>query len=171
MPPMYDPEQVRPMWEELARVGVRPVTTPEEVDQVLQKKEGTVLCVVNSVCGCAAGNARPGAMLALQNETIPDDLITVFAGMDTEAVAQARSYMTQVQPSSPSIALFKDGAPIFIMERRHIEQMTAVEIANHLVEAFNKFCSRKGPSVPKEVYEGEEPVRICGSTIDRIESN
>jgi putative YphP/YqiW family bacilliredoxin len=167
---MYDPEQVRPMWEELARVGIRPATTPEDVDSVLGKKEGTALCVVNSVCGCAAGNARPGAMLALQNETIPDDLITVFAGMDTEAVAQARGYMAQVPPSSPCIALFKDGAPIFVMERRHIEQMTAIDIANHLVEAFNKFCARKGPSVPREVYESEDPVHICGSTVDRVDN-
>ena len=170
MPPMYDPEQVRPMWEELARVGIRPATTAEEVDSVLSKKEGTALCVVNSVCGCAAGNARPGAMLALQNETIPDDLFTVFAGMDAEAVAQARGYMTQVAPSSPCIALFKDGSPIFIMERRHIEQMTAIDIANHLVDAFNKFCTRKGPSVPREVYESEDPVQICGSTIDRVDN-
>lgn len=169
MPPMYDPEQVRPMWEELARVGVRPVTTAEAVDQVLQKQEGTVLCVVNSVCGCAAGNARPGVMLALQHEKIPDDLITVFAGMDTEAVAQARGYMSQVPPSSPCIALFKDGAPIFVMERRHIEQMTAIDIANHLAEAFGKYCGRQGPSVPREVFESEAPVQICGSTIDRVE--
>src|SRR5690554_49596 len=107
MPPLYDPEQVRPMWEELANVGVKPLTTAEDVDKVLGKKEGTVLCIVNSVCGCAAGGARPGASLSLQNELIPDELVTVFAGMDQEAVAQARSYMDQIPPSSPCIAVFK----------------------------------------------------------------
>src|SRR6187402_376377 len=88
MPSIYDPEQVRPMWEELANVGVRPLTTPEAVDEVLTKTSGTVLCVVNSVCGCAAGGARPGVTLALQGDIIPDELVTVFAGMDQEAVAK-----------------------------------------------------------------------------------
>ena len=90
MPPIYDPEQVRPMWEELANIGVKPLTTAEDVDTVLGKDSGTVLCVVNSVCGCAAGSARPGISLALQNEKIPDELVTVFAGMEQEAVGKAR---------------------------------------------------------------------------------
>jgi len=165
MPPLYDPEQVKPMWEELSNVGVKPLTTAEDVDSMLGKKEGTVLCVVNSVCGCAAGGARPGVTLALQNDLIPDELVTVFAGMDQEAVAQARGYMTQVQPSSPCIALFKDGLPIHILERRHIERMTAIDIANNLREVFDDTCERKGPSVPREVFEGNEHVDTCGSSI------
>ncbi len=165
MPPLYDPEQVRPMWEELANVGIKPLTTLEDVDAVLGKKEGTVLCVVNSVCGCAAGGARPGASLSLQNEVIPDELVTVFAGMDQEAVAEARAYMDQIPPSSPCIAVFKDGTPIHVLERRHIERMTAIDIANNLSEVYNKICIRKGPSVPKEVFEGNDHVDTCGSSI------
>jgi len=171
MPPIYDPVQVRPMWEELANVGVRPLTTPEEVDQVIPNNPGTVLCVVNSVCGCAAGNARPGVCLALQNEVIPDELVTVFAGMDQEAVAQARGYMSQVPPSSPCIAIFKEGKPVFVMERRHIERMSALNIANALIGAFNELCTRKGPSVAPEVFEQNEHKEICGSSLDRFPSN
>lgn len=165
MPPLYDPEQVRPMWEELANVGVRPLTTSEEVDQVLQKTEGTTLVVVNSVCGCAAGGARPGVTLALQNEIIPDELVTVFAGMDQEAVSRARGYMSGVQPSSPCIALFKDGKPVHVLERRHIERMNALAIADNLREVFAKTCSRKGPSVPPDVFDANEHVEACGSSI------
>jgi putative YphP/YqiW family bacilliredoxin len=171
MPPMYDPEQVRPMWEELQNVGVRPLTTPEAVDEVLGKDEGTVLCVVNSVCGCAAGGARPGVSLALQADVIPDELVTVFAGMDREAVDQARGYMSQAQPSSPCIALFKDGKALHVLERRHIERMTAVDIANNLKQVFAENCSRKGPSVSPEVFEGNEHVDQCGSTVGRYEGN
>lgn len=167
MPPLYDPEMVRPMWEELVAVGIRPLTTPQEVDEVLSKKSGTVLCVVNSVCGCAAGGARPGVMLALQNDRIPDQLVTVFAGMDTEATARAREYMPNIPPSSPCIALFKDGAPYFVMERRHIEGYSAVDIANRLVAVFNEVCTRPGPSIPREEFEKIQPVEICGSSIPR----
>jgi putative YphP/YqiW family bacilliredoxin len=123
MPPMYDPEAVRPMWEELVAVGIQPLTTPEEVDAVLGEKTGSTLVVLNSVCGCAAGNCRPGVMLALQNERIPDRLVTVFAGMDTEAVQQARGYF-DFQPSSPNVVLFKDGAPVMALQRFHIERMS-----------------------------------------------
>ncbi|MBP8128376.1 MAG: BrxA/BrxB family bacilliredoxin [Candidatus Hydrogenedentes bacterium] len=165
MPPLYDPEQVRPMWEELARVGITPVTTPGGVDEAIGNNEGTVLCVINSVCGCAAGNARPGVCLALQSDVIPDVMITVFAGMDTEATARARSYMPDVAPSSPCIALFKNGKPLRVFERRHIEDMTAVEIANQLQAVFREHCTRRGPSVPREVYEANEPARVCGSTL------
>jgi len=165
MPPLYNPEQVRPMWEELANVGVRPLTTAEDVDAVLGKKEGTVLCIVNSVCGCAAGNARPGATLALQSEKIPDELVTVFAGMDQEAVAQARGYMTEVPPSSPCIAVFKDGRPLHVLERRHIETMTAVDIANNLTQVFGQHCDRPGPSVTPEEFEKNKSVKACGSTL------
>ncbi len=164
MPPLYDPEQVRPMWEELANIGVKPLTTPEAVDEFM-KHEGTALCVVNSVCGCAAGGARPGVGLALQNTRIPDQLGTVFAGMDQEAVAQARGYMPEVAPSSPCIALFKGGKPIHVLERRHIERMTALDIANNLKQVFDETCEAEGPSVPKEVFEGNSHVDACGSSI------
>jgi putative YphP/YqiW family bacilliredoxin len=164
MPPVYDPEAVRPMWEELVQVGIRPLTTPEEVDEVLGKTDQTTLLVINSVCGCAAGGCRPGVMLALQNDIIPDNLVTVFAGMDTEATQRAREY-TDFPPSSPNAILFKDGKPVFVLERRHIERMTPVEIGNALIEAFNKHCSAKGPSVPREVFEGIEPTQRCSSTI------
>ena len=168
MPPMYDPQQVRPMWEELAKVGVRPLTTSEEVDAVLKNSTGTVLCVVNSVCGCAAGGARPGVTLSLQNDLIPDELVTVFAGMDTEATQRARGYMTDIVPSSPCIAIFKDGKPAHVLERRHIERMNALAIANNLTEAYNKLCSRQGPSVSREVFEGVESPQVCGSTLTRM---
>ena len=171
MPSLSDPVQVRPMWEELANVGVRPLTTADDVDAVLAKKEGTVLCVVNSVCGCAAGGARPGVTLSLQNDIIPDELVTVFAGMDQEAVAKARGYMAQVQPSSPCIALFKDGQPVHVLERRHIERMSAVDIANNLSQAYNATCGRKGPSVPPEVFEGNQSVKACGSSIAPYSGN
>ena len=171
MPPMYDPEQVRPMWEELQNVGIRPLKSPEEVDEVIGKEQGTVLCVINSVCGCAAGNARPGVTLALQADLIPDELVTVFAGMDKEAVDKARGYMDQIQPSSPCIAVFKEGKPLHVLERRHIERMTAVDIANNLTQVFAENCSRQGPSVPSDVFEGNEHVDTCGSSIGRYEGN
>lgn len=171
MPPLYDPEMTRAMWEELANVGVRPLTTADDVDAVLSKTEGTVLCVVNSVCGCAAGGARPGVCLSLQNEVIPDELVTVFAGMDQEAVAKARGYMTNIPPSSPCIALFKDGKPVHVLERRHIERMTALDIANNLTQAYGQLCTRKGPSVPAEVFENNEHVDVCGSSIPPYSGN
>jgi putative YphP/YqiW family bacilliredoxin len=165
MPPLYDPEAVRPMWEELSQVGIRPLTTAEEVDEVLGRSDETTLLVINSVCGCAAGGCRPGVMLALQNDIIPDNLVTVFAGMDQEATQRARTYMEGIPPSSPNAVLFKGGKPVVALERRHIERMTPVDIANTLVAAFNEHCSRKGPSVPREVFEEVEPVRRCSSTI------
>lgn len=171
MPPLYDPVQVQPMWEELANVGIKPLNTAEEVDQALKEATGTTLCVVNSVCGCAAGNARPGVCLALQNDLIPDDLVTVFAGMDQEAVAQARSYMSEVPPSSPCIAIFKEGKPVFVMERRHIERMSAMDIANALSGAFNELCTRKGPSVSPEVFAKNEHADVCGSSLDPYSGN
>lgn len=167
MPPMYDPVQVRPMWEELARVGVRPLTTPEEVDAVINEDSTTVLCVINSVCGCAAGGARPGVALALQNDIIPDELVTVFAGMDQEAVARVREKMVGVRPSSPCIALFEKGKPTYVIERQHIERMTPVDIANALGKIFAEKCTRKGPSVSREVFESNAHVDTCGSSLAR----
>ncbi len=165
MPPLYDPEAVRPMWEELAHVGVKPVTMPEEVDQLMAEKEGTTLIVINSVCGCAAGGCRPGVGAALQNEVIPDRLVTVFAGVDTEAVQRVREYLEGMPPSSPNVVLFKDGKLAHMLHRQDIEQMTAVDVANDLIKAFNEHCNAEGPSVPRDVYEKTAHAQQCGSTI------
>jgi putative YphP/YqiW family bacilliredoxin len=164
MQPMYDPESVRPMWEELAKCGVTPLKSAADVDAAVAKA-GTTLVVVNSVCGCAAGGARPGVTKALQNSIIPDQLTTVFAGVDMEAVARARELMPTVRPSSPSVAIFKDGAPIYVLERRQIERMSATDIAAELARAFAEHCTRQGPSVPPEVYGQVVHARQCGSSI------
>jgi len=164
MPPIYDLEMVKPMEEELTKVGVEPLRSPEAGDEAL-RAPGTTLLVINSVCGCAAGSCRPGVMAALQNEKIPDHLRTVFAGVDTEAVDRVRELMADVPPSSPNIALFKDGSLVGILERRHIEMMSAMDIANALTKVFNEECTRQGPSVPKEVLENHDQVDVCGSTI------
>jgi putative YphP/YqiW family bacilliredoxin len=161
---MYDPESVRPMWEELSQCGVTPLKSAADVDAAVAKP-GTTLVVVNSVCGCAAGGARPGVTKALQNSVIPDQLTTVFAGVDMEAVARARELMPTVRPSSPSVAIFKDGAPIYVLERRQIERMNASDIAAELARAFAEYCTRQGPSVPPEVYGQVVHARQCGSSI------
>ncbi|GMU91741.1 MAG: UPF0403 protein [Candidatus Hydrogenedentota bacterium] len=172
MPPIYDPEAVRPMWEELAAVGITPLHTPEEVDAAIgSDAQGTALLVVNSVCGCAAGGCRPGVMLALQHDVIPDRLVTVFAGVDTEATQRARELMPQIPPSSPCIVLFKDGKPTHALQRAHIERMTPVDIANALREIFTKECTRQGPSIPSEEFQKIEPVQQCGSTIPLYQGN
>src|SRR5579864_2006778 len=114
MQPTYDPESVRPMWEELAQCGVTPLKSAADVDAAVANP-GTTLVVVNSVCGCAAGGARPGVTKALQNSVIPDHLTTVFAGIDMEATARARELMPNVLPSSPSVAIFKDGTPVYVL--------------------------------------------------------
>lgn len=161
----YDAEAVRPMWEELAAVGIKPLTSPEEVDEFIKNKQGTTLLFINSVCGCSAGNARPGVMQALQNSIIPDHLATVFAGVDLDATNRAREYMQDIQPSSPFIALFKDGNLILTIPRHHIEQMDKDQVAQVLINAFEEHCSAKGPSVSPEIYESIRPVKQCGSTI------
>ncbi len=171
MPPIYDPEMCKPMEMELTNVGVTALRTPQDVDRALLKTPGTSLLVINSVCGCAAGNCRPGVTLALQNNKIPDNLFTVFAGLDTEAVQRARELMTGVQPSSPSIALFKDGQLIGMLERRHIERMSAIDIGNALTKVFNEQCERPGPSVSRETFEQNEHVQRCGSTIPLYQGN
>lgn len=165
MPPRYDPREVQPMVEELTNLGLKSLTQPGDVEELVLNRPGTALIVVNSVCGCAAGTCRPGVALALQNALIPDNLGTVFAGMDTESVERARELMTNVPPSSPAIALFKDGKLIGMMERKHIEQMTAVDIGTALTKAFDEHCTRKGPSVSPEVFESNETVERCGSSI------
>jgi putative YphP/YqiW family bacilliredoxin len=137
---MYDPEMVRPMREELTRLGFEELRTPEEVDTVLSRERAPTLVVVNSVCGCAARNARPAAALALQHAPKPARLVTVFAGQDADATARARSYFTGYAPSSPQIALLKEGQVVFILERRNIEGRNARDIAADLTAAFDQFC-------------------------------
>lgn len=136
---MYPPELVAPMKEELTAVGFQDVTTPAVLDEVIAK-QGTTLVVVNSVCGCAAANARPAAKMAINNDKKPNQLVTVFAGVDKEAVEQARKYMLPYPPSSPSMGLFKDGKLVHFIERHHIEGRPAEMIAENLVEAFNEYC-------------------------------
>jgi putative YphP/YqiW family bacilliredoxin len=136
---MYPPELVAPMKEELTSVGFKELITATDVDEQM-KKEGTTLVMVNSVCGCAAGNARPAARMAASHSKIPTHLTTVFAGVDADAVQQARNYMLPYPPSSPSIALFKDGKLVHFIERHHIEGSTAEIIAENLVGAFNEYC-------------------------------
>ena len=136
---MYPEELIKPMKAELETAGFTSLSTPTEVEQAI-KKEGTTLVMVNSVCGCAAGTARPGTIAALQFEKTPTTLTTVFAGVDKEATDKAREFMIPFPPSSPCIALFKDGALVHILERHHIEGRSADAIAANLVGAFEEFC-------------------------------
>ena len=136
---MYPEAIVKPMKAELTAVGFEDLTTPDAVDAAVNTK-GTVLMVVNSVCGCAAGAARPGVRLAVQGGKKPTKLTTVFAGFDTEAVVQARKHFAPYPPSSPSIALFKDGKLVHFIERHHIEGRSAEMIADNLKMAFEQYC-------------------------------
>jgi bacilliredoxin len=138
---MYPEEMVQPMRSELTRVGFREMRTPEEVDALLGRSQGTTLVMVNSICGCAAGKARPGVRLALKHAIRPDLLTTVFAGQDTEATARARSYFAEFPPSSPSVALLRDGKAVFVLERYQIEGRLPEEIAGELTKAFDRFCA------------------------------
>jgi putative YphP/YqiW family bacilliredoxin len=132
------------MREDLTRIGFAELMTPEEVDGTLGVREGTVLVVVNSVCGCAAGKARPGVALALQHAAVPDRLATVFAGMEIEATERVRSYFEGYQPSSPQVALFKNGSLVTMLERKDIEGRGAEEIAAELRVAFDEHCRPPG---------------------------
>jgi len=143
--PMYDPRLVQPMRDELTRIGFQELKTPAEVDAALPGRP-TTLVLVNSVCGCAARNARPAVALAIAHPSRPERLLTVFAGQDAEATARARSYFTGYQPSSPQIALFKDGALVFMLERKQIEGRDARAIATDLTAAFARFCAPAGPA-------------------------
>ena len=137
---MYPAELVAPMKQDLVSVGFEQLVSPSQVDEVIANTQGTLLVVVNSVCGCAAGNMRPGVKLSLNGDKKPTKLTTVFAGVDSEAVAQARKHFLPYPPSSPSIALFKDGELVHFLERHHIEGGTALMIAENLTEAYNEFC-------------------------------
>ena len=137
---MYDEMIVSPMRQELTRLGIQETRTAAEVDAVLAPKKGTVLVVVNSVCGCAAGNARPAVAEAVKHSTLPDKMITVFAGNDRDATTRAREYFTGYRPSSPSIALIRDGEVVKMLERWQIEGRNSQEIAADLKGAFDQYC-------------------------------
>ena len=136
---MYPAEIVMPMKEQLTSNGFQDLTTPEQVEAAIAK-EGTTLVVVNSVCGCAAGAARPGVVLSLDNDKVPTNLTTVFAGFDKDAVAKAREFFAPFPPSSPAVALFKDGELVHMLERHHIEGHSAAMIAENLKQAYNEFA-------------------------------
>jgi putative YphP/YqiW family bacilliredoxin len=137
---MYSDLLVYPMREELTRLGIKELRTPADVDNEFSNQSGTTLLVVNSVCGCAAGNARPGVRMAMQHEVLPDNIVTVFAGQDKEATAQARSYIGEFPPSSPSMALFKDGQLVKMIQRHEIEGRTPELISSELTTAFDAYC-------------------------------
>jgi len=140
--PMYPEIMVVPMREELTRLGVQELRTPEEVDHALKHQPGTTMVIVNSICGCAAGRMRPAVRMALQHSARPDKAVSVFAGQETEATERARSYFTGYPPSSPSIGILRDGQLVYMMQRRDIESREAPAIATELKAAFDKFCAK-----------------------------
>lgn len=166
-PPMYDHEAVQPMRDELVYVGFEELSTPQKVEEVLSRKDDkTYLAVINSVCGCAAGSARPGATLSLQNKIIPDHFVAVFAGQERDAVDHLReNYLKDFPPSSPSMALLKNGEVLFMLPRHHIEGRTAEEVSQILIEEFEKHCTRTGPSISEEAYSKLVHAKACGSKI------
>jgi len=136
----YDPEAVRPMRDELVRLGAEELSTADEVDRVLGAGDGTTLLVINSICGCAAANARPAVAMATGHDAQPDRVVTVFAGQDVDATERAREYMEGFRPSSPSLALFRNGKHVFMLERHQIEGRDASDIAGDLKGAYDRFC-------------------------------
>jgi putative YphP/YqiW family bacilliredoxin len=138
----YMKDMIQPMRDDLTRIGIKELLTPEQVTDLMEgeAKQGTTLVVINSVCGCAAGQCRPGVTKALQNETTPDHLYTVFAGQEKEATAKLREYLAPYPPSSPSIALFKDGELVHFVQRHQIEDRSAEMIAGDLIGAFDHYC-------------------------------
>jgi len=170
--PVYDPEAVQPMRDELSAAGFAEMLTPADVDKNLDRTDNkTALVMLNSVCGCAAGSARPGITLALQNTIIPDVLVTSFAGQDRDAVDTLRQkYLAGIPPSSPLIALFKNKEIVFLMQRMNIEGKTAEMVADELIEAFNQYCSGKGPSISPEQYAEIQHAKMCGSKIPKFSS-
>ncbi len=165
LPPLYDLEAVRPMEEELTSIGVRALKTPAEVAEFLNPAEGTALVVINSVCGCAAGGARPGVTRALQHARIPDRSATVFAGVHREAVEAVREHLTDFIPSSPFVALFAGGKVVFVLQRRDIERLDQEGVARELIQAFDRFCTAEGPLASPDQLRHHHPVRACGSKI------
>jgi putative YphP/YqiW family bacilliredoxin len=137
----YPEVLIKPMRDELTQLGVQETRTPEQVDAAVNQP-GTVMVIVNSVCGCAAGKARPGIAMALQNKTLPDRIVTVFAGGDIEATDHARSYFKGFPPSSPSVGLLRDGELVYMLQRHQIEGREAPQIASELTAAFDRYCAK-----------------------------
>ncbi len=137
----YSPLMVQPMKDELTSIGFQELLTADEVDAFMAQKDGTAMLVMNSVCGCAAGKARPGVRMAIEHQVRPDRLVTVFAGQDVEATARARSYFGDIPPSSPSIALFKDGELVYFVPRHRIENRSAEDVAEDLTSAFDRYLA------------------------------
>jgi putative YphP/YqiW family bacilliredoxin len=164
--PMYDQNAVQPMRDALVAVGFTELLTSADVEEAINVQDDkTILIMINSVCGCAAGSARPGISLALQNDVIPDKIYTGFAGQERDAVDIIRQKIEGFPPSSPSIALFKNSELINFMPRHHIEGRTAEDIANEWKEVFNKSCSNKGPSISPEQFAEVKHAVACGSKI------
>jgi putative YphP/YqiW family bacilliredoxin len=164
--PMYDQNAVQPMRDALIAVGFSELLSAKDVEEAIDIEDNkTALVILNSVCGCAAGSARPGISLALQNEIIPDKLYTGFAGQERDSVDRIRLQLDDFPPSSPSIALFKDGKVLHFMQRHQIEGRTATEIANDWKEIFNQHCSNKGPSISPENFAEVNHAVACGSKI------
>ena len=145
----YDPKMVGWMEKELVDIGIHALKSADDVESFLKLK-GTSLIVVNSVCGCAAGAARPGVGMALQHKVIPDNIATVFAGVDPDATAKAREFFKDIPPSSPSVAILKDGEVVHFLPRHEIEGYDYEQIADKLTPAFDEHCQKEGPSVPME---------------------
>lgn len=165
-PPLYDQDAVQPMRDALIAVGFKELMTPKDVDDAIDVNDDqVVLVMINSVCGCAAGSARPGVSLALQHNVIPDRLVTGFAGQEREAVDRVRQLIKGYPPSSPSIAIFKNGQLMYFMQRYNIEGRSAEEIASDLREAFDELCTKQGPSIPKDVFDKVTYAVQCGSKI------
>jgi putative YphP/YqiW family bacilliredoxin len=163
---MYDQNAVQPMRDELIAVGFKELHTPMEVDEAIKVNDDkTVLVMINSVCGCAAGSARPGVSLALQNNIIPDNLYSVFAGQEREAVDRLREYIPGFPPSSPCVALFRNGELVYFMQRYDIEGNSAEYIAEVLKGVFDDACSNMGPSISKEDFDKVLYAKQCGSKI------
>jgi bacilliredoxin len=144
----YPEALIGPMRQELTRLGVQETRTSEDVDAMLGPNRGTVLMVIHSMCGCAAGRARPGIALALRHAMVPDTVATVFAGADLEATARVREYLPDYPPSSPAVALFREGKPVFMLQRHQIEHQDTTEIAKSLTEAFDQFCVKQLSRLP-----------------------
>ncbi|GMT48651.1 MAG: UPF0403 protein [bacterium] len=168
--PTYDPTEVQFMRDELTAVGFTEVATIEEVDEyIANKKDETVLVVINSVCGCSAGCARPGISAALQNSKIPDHVITLLAGQEKTAINHIRNnYLADYNPSSPNIILFKNAKVLKFFERIHIQELTAEMVENQVIDIFNEHCEKAGPSIPKEDYDKLSFTIACGSSITQL---
>lgn len=164
--PMYDQNAVQPMRDALVAVGFSELLTADDVEKTLNVEDNeTKFVMINSVCGCAAGTARPGISLALQNDIIPDKLYTGFAGQEKNAVNRIRQQLDGYPPSSPCMALFKNGKPVYVMQRHQIEGRSAEEIAGEWKEVFNDVCSQNGPSISPENFEKVKYAVSCGSKI------